>query len=119
MTLTTEQQDLQEQILESIEGDKETYLETSHKIHAHPEVGNEEFFASGLLTALLENAGFKIDRQIPEHETAFFARKNSSKPGAKIGCLAEYDALPGLGHACGHNIIGTTYCSCHCFRGSD
>ncbi|WP_163528566.1 M20 family metallopeptidase [Halobacillus ihumii] len=107
MTLTTEQ-DLQDQIIQSIEGEKESYLNTSHNIHAHPEIGNEEFFASGLLASLLENAGFNIDRKIPEHETAFLARKVSSKPGAKIGYLAEYDALPGLGHACGHNIIGTT-----------
>ncbi|SIS75592.1 M20 family metallopeptidase [Salimicrobium salexigens] len=106
MTLTTAH-DLQEHIASFIENRKETYITTSHAIHDNPEIGNEEFFASGLLTSLLEEAGFTIDRQIPDHETAFLARKKSSRPGPVIGYLAEYDALPGLGHACGHNIIGT------------
>lgn len=99
---------LENQILQSIDENRETYLDVSHQIHANPEIGNEEVFASNLLCSVLEKAGFEINRNIPEHQTAFLARKRSSKPGPKIGYLAEYDALPGLGHACGHNIIGTT-----------
>lgn len=99
---------LEERVLQSIDDHQKTYIETSHDIHANPEIGNEEQYASNLLCSLLEKAGFEVDRQIPEHETAFLARKASDKPGPKIGYLAEYDALPGLGHACGHNIIGTT-----------
>jgi amidohydrolase len=105
---TTTLTGLEEKVLDSVVQNQSTYLDTSHRIHANPELGNEEVFASNLLCSILEGAGFDVDRDIPEHETAFLARKTSAKPGVKIGFLAEYDALPGLGHACGHNIIGTT-----------
>ncbi|PLR99267.1 M20 family metallopeptidase [Bacillus sp. T33-2] len=95
-------------IIESIEGSKDLYIQTSQTIHANPEIGNQEYFASRTLTEILENAGFAVTRDVAGHETGFVARKTASKPGPKIGFLAEYDALPGLGHACGHNIIGTT-----------
>lgn len=97
-----------EHIVKSIEESKETYIEISHKIHEKPEIGNQEFFASETLTKILSEAGFDVKRNIAGHETGFVARKRSSKQGPTIAFLAEYDALPGLGHACGHNIIGTT-----------
>ncbi|WP_423409218.1 M20 family metallopeptidase [Heyndrickxia sp. MSNUG] len=97
-----------ERIVKSIEDSKKLYIETSHRIHANPEIGNQEFFASKLLTAILEEAGFEVTRDVAGHETGFVAKKASGKPGPKVAFLAEYDALPGLGHACGHNIIGTT-----------
>ncbi|UOQ50464.1 M20 family metallopeptidase [Gracilibacillus caseinilyticus] len=98
---------LEQLIIEEIEKNKLTYLDISHQIHANPELGNEEFFASELLRNRLSEQGFAVQVGIPEHETAFIARFASDKPGPKIGFLAEYDALKGLGHACGHNIIGT------------
>ncbi|PGZ93065.1 MULTISPECIES: M20 family metallopeptidase [unclassified Bacillus (in: firmicutes)] len=106
MTVKIETQ--REQIVKSIEESKEVYLEISHKIHEKPEIGNQEFFASETHTKILVEAGFDVTRNIAGHETGFVARKKSSKQGPTIAFLAEYDALPGLGHACGHNIIGTT-----------
>lgn len=100
--------ELKEAIKKNVEGNKELYLSASHQIHATPEIGNEEFFASGLLSGILEKEGFEVERAVAGHETAFLARKKSDKPGPSIAFLAEYDALPGLGHGCGHNIIGTT-----------
>ncbi|TFD96258.1 M20 family metallopeptidase [Jeotgalibacillus sp. R-1-5s-1] len=97
----------EQEILEHIDERKEQYLSTSHQIHAHPEIGNEEYFAQDLLTSHLVSAGFNVEKNIAGHETAFYAYKKSDKPGPVIAFLAEYDALPGLGHACGHNIIGT------------
>ncbi len=99
---------LKETIIENVESNKELYLSTSHKIHENPEIGNEEFFASALLTDILLKEGFEVEKAVAGHETSFIARKKSEKPGPSIAFLAEYDALPGLGHACGHNIIGTT-----------
>ena len=93
---------------QSIDSRRAAYIETSQAIHAKPEIGNEEFFASSLLIGLLEAAGFTVDKGVAGHDTAFFASKESSLPGPTIAYLAEYDALPGIGHACGHNIIGTT-----------
>ncbi|WP_088008610.1 M20 family metallopeptidase [Indiicoccus explosivorum] len=95
-------------IEQSIEAGRELYIQTSQEIHARPEIGNQEVFASGKLTKILEDAGFTVERGVAGHETAFFASKDSGVPGPAIAYLAEYDALPGLGHACGHNIIGTT-----------
>lgn len=95
-------------ISQSIDAKRTKYIQTSHEIHARPEIGNQEFFASTLLISLLEEAGFVVDKSVAGHETAFFARKKSELSGPTIAYLAEYDALPGIGHACGHNIIGTT-----------
>lgn len=100
--------ELKEAIRKNVDDNKELYLSASHQIHANPEIGNEEFFASGLLSGILEKEGFEVERAVAGHETAFLARKKSAKPGPSIAFLAEYDALPGLGHGCGHNIIGTT-----------
>lgn len=100
--------ELESKITENVEALKELYISAARQIHAKPEIGNEEYFASGLLADLLEKEGFRVERGVAGHETAFLARKKSGKPGASIGFLAEYDALPGMGHACGHNIIGTT-----------
>lgn len=91
-----------------LDTNKEKYIQTSQAIHAKPEIGNQEFFASETLIALLEEAGFQVNKGVAGHETAFYALKDSGKPGPRIAFLAEYDALPGIGHACGHNIIGTT-----------
>jgi len=75
------------------------------KIHAHPEIGLKEVKASGWLTAYLEKKGFTIERGICDMPTAFKASYGKGKP--RIAVLAEYDALPGVGHACGHNLICT------------
>ncbi|CAG9623564.1 M20 family metallopeptidase [Sutcliffiella rhizosphaerae] len=95
-------------IKEDIKQKQALYLSTSHQIHDKPEIGNEEYFASSLLTSILEEEGFAVKTNVAGHETGFVATKKSNKPGPSIGFLAEYDALPGIGHACGHNIIGTT-----------
>jgi metal-dependent amidase/aminoacylase/carboxypeptidase family protein len=61
-----------------------------------------------VLTQLLEKHGFTVTSNVAGHETAFYAVKESGKPGPTIAYLAEYDALIDIGHACGHNIIGVT-----------
>jgi amidohydrolase len=100
--------ELKDVIVGNVEFHKDLYLSTSHAIHARPEIGNEEFFASAQLIKILEDEGFQVNKAVAGHETSFVARKKSDKPGPSIAFLAEYDALPGIGHACGHNIIGTT-----------
>lgn len=100
--------ELKNVILENIDAKRTIYVATSQAIHARPEIGNEEFFASAQHIKLLEDEGFEVKKAVAGHETSFLGRKKSDKPGPSIAFLAEYDALPGLGHACGHNIIGTT-----------
>ena len=94
-------------VLDYIENEKYKYLEMSHQIHQRPELGNEEILASRTLTETLTQHGFEVETNIAGHATGFIASYDSGQTGPTIGYLAEYDALPGLGHACGHNIIGT------------
>ena len=99
--------DLKSQIHEAIDRQAERVIGIAKEIHARPEIGNEEVFASGLLSSYLRESGFEVDLGVAGHDTAFYAVKDSGIEGPVIAFLAEYDALPGLGHACGHNIIGT------------
>lgn len=80
--------------------------EAARRIGEHPELGYQEFFAVEVLTQLLNSHGFEVERSVAGLETAFIARYKGNKPGPRIAFLAEYDALPGVGHGCGHNLIG-------------
>src|SRR5689334_24406390 len=75
----------------------------SHRIHAHPELGFEEERASTWLAEILTDAGFTVDKGVCDLPTAFVARAGSGP--LHLAMCAEYDCLPGIGHACGHNII--------------
>jgi len=77
------------------------------KIHANHELGFEEFKAAAWLTEALERGGFEVERGVGGLPTAFKAVHPAVNPGPRIAILAEYDALPELGHACGHNLIAT------------
>jgi amidohydrolase len=80
-----------------------TLLEISHEIHANPELNFEEHFAHEMLTGVLSDEGLDVERGAYGMPTAFDARVGSQGPTVAVCC--EYDALPGIGHACGHNII--------------
>ncbi|HXZ43647.1 MAG TPA: M20 family metallopeptidase, partial [archaeon] len=80
-------------------------LATSRFLYANPELAYEEQKAAEHLTAILEHHDFAVSRGVAGLPTAFLARTGSGEP--RLAFLAEYDALPGLGHACGHNLIGT------------
>jgi amidohydrolase len=78
-------------------------IEISHTLHANPEVLFQEHQSAALLAGILEGDGFAVQRGVAGLETAFVARHGSGRP--VVALLAEYDALPKLGHACGHNLI--------------
>ena len=80
----------------------------SHDIHAHPELAFKEERASASLADALERGGLRVERGVGGLATAFRAALDGGEPGPTLAILAEYDALPGIGHACGHNIIATT-----------
>jgi amidohydrolase len=75
----------------------------SHRIHAHPELGFEEEQASTWLAEMLTDAGFTVDKGVCDLPTAFVAHAGSGP--LHLAICAEYDCLPGIGHACGHNLI--------------
>ncbi|MBP1930886.1 M20 family metallopeptidase [Ammoniphilus resinae] len=106
--MRTKLANIREEVIHHIDRQRDLYIQTSHLIHENPEIGNQEFLASGWLIDILRADGFEVTQNVASHETGFVARKSSARPGPAISFLAEYDALPGLGHACGHNIIGTT-----------
>jgi amidohydrolase len=80
-------------------------IAASHDIHARPELAYDEHYASTRLADLLEAHGLGVERGAYGLPTSFAARAGSGGPHVVICC--EYDALPGIGHGCGHNIIGT------------
>jgi amidohydrolase len=85
---------------------RDALIGLSHRIHSHPELGFEEEHASTWLCEALTDAGFAVQRGICDLPTAFRARLGSGP--LHVGICAEYDALPGIGHACGHNVIAAS-----------
>ena len=96
-----------ERIQERIDELSAELLEVSHAIHAHPELAFEETFACETLTTAAARHHLEPEAGVFTLETAFEAGFNRETPGPTIALLAEYDALPSIGHACGHNIIAT------------
>ncbi|MGE3537990.1 MAG: M20 family metallopeptidase [Candidatus Tectimicrobiota bacterium] len=96
---------LKEAVCAEVERLAPQLVQASHAIHAHPELNFAEHFAHDLLTGLLDQAGLQPTRHAYSVDTGFEARAGVSGPD--IAVLCEYDALPGIGHACGHNIIAT------------
>ncbi len=88
---------------QTIDAASESLRALSMDIHSHPEENYEEVHAHAALTSFLSDAGFDVTRSAYGMETAFEATKGSGGP--TIAVLCEYDALPGIGHACGHNLI--------------
>ena len=96
---------LKQAAVRQIASERPQLQELTLKIHANPELGLREFKACEWLTQYLMQRGFNIERGICEMPTAFRATYGKNNP--VIALLAEYDALPGVGHACGHNLICT------------
>lgn len=98
--------DLKKTAREKIDEQRDQLLDISHKINSHPELAYEEVKAHGWLTDALDRAGFAVERGVAELPTAFRARSGAG--ALNVAVCAEYDSLPGIGHACGHNIIAAS-----------
>lgn len=105
----SDRESLKKQATADVDRRRKELTELSLRIHAHPEVAFEEHESAAALAGFLEANGFAVERGICEIATAFRATVGSGEP--RIAILAEYDALPGVGHGCGHNIIGTASCA--------
>jgi amidohydrolase len=99
---------IHERILAAIENQRDVILAVGDEIHANPELGMAEFKAQKLLTETIAGYGYEVERGSGGIETAFKAIRGGKGSGPAIAFLAEYDALPGLGHACGHNLIASS-----------
>lgn len=104
--------DYLEELRPYVEEIEDELLDVSHRIHERPEIRFEEEFASGLLAEKLEEHGFDVERGVAGLPTAFSATASNAQEldeeAPTIAVFCEYDALEGLGHGCGHNIIATT-----------
>ena len=90
----------------TIEKSKQALFDLSKDVHAHPELNYEEFYSSNALATFLEGHDLPVERGIGGIETAFRATiPGGAGDGPTIAVLAEYDALPEIGHGCGHNLI--------------
>lgn len=96
-----------EKVRQEVELVRDELISVSHEIHDHPEVRFKEHRASDLLSELLEKHGFSVEKGVADMPTAFRADFCLGTGGPKLAVFSEYDALPGIGHACGHNIIAS------------
>ena len=97
---------LKQRVCDAVDRRAAELIETADWIHAHPETGHQEVEASRRLAGMLERAGIPVEMGTAGMATAFKAQLGTTHP--RVAILAEYDALPGLGHGCGHNLIGTS-----------
>jgi amidohydrolase len=98
--------DLKDSIAQAVDRLADQLEALSHRIHAHPELAYQEVKACGWLGEFLTQQGYKVEPGVGGVETAFRATIETGD-GPTIAILCEYDALPGIGHACGHNVIAT------------
>jgi amidohydrolase len=97
--------DLKQKVSESVEKLAPELIALSHEIHDHPEIGLQEHQAVAWQKEILEKYGFTFESPFCGMDTAYRAIRGTLGKGPQIGILAEYDALKGLGHGCGHNVI--------------
>ncbi|MGE5654701.1 MAG: M20 family metallopeptidase, partial [Bacillota bacterium] len=105
-----------QQAMQAIDALQQELVTLSHDIHANPEVSLTEYKSSALIAQVLRNHGFEVKMGIGGLDTAFIATKQGKGPGPHVAVMAEYDSLPGIGHACGHNVIAT--CAVGAFLGA-
>lgn len=103
--MMTDVDDAKDRIAAEVDRRAATLVEASHSIHEHPELAFEEHHAHDVLTAILDGEGLAPERGAFGLDTAFSARAGGTGP--TVAVLCEYDALPEIGHACGHNVIAT------------
>lgn len=96
---------LRERMLHRIDESAERLIALSRRIYTHPEIAMEEHQACAWLMEELQQEGFAVEKGVAGLDTAFRATARGRKHHPAIAILAEYDALPGIGHACGHNLI--------------
>jgi amidohydrolase len=101
--------DAKRRLADAVQANRGEILALSHRIHAAPEIAYEERQASGWLAAALRDHGFEVEAPVGTLATAIRGRlRGRGGQGPRIGILAEYDALPGLGHGCGHNTMAAS-----------
>ncbi len=105
MPISHDFDELLSKIYSSVEETKEHAFSVSDDIAEHPELSGEEYRTSQIFCEWLKNEGFAVEMPYCGMDTAFIAKKGEGKP--RVAILVEMDALPEVGHGCGHNLSGT------------
>jgi amidohydrolase len=100
-----DREEQRQRIIDAIEANRQAIIEVSETIRQNPEIAYQEREASALLASKIAELGFEVEREAGGLETAFRASLHGRGEGPIVAVLAEYDALPGIGHGCGHNLI--------------
>lgn len=95
---------LRQRVIQTIDREAAALQAIALALHANPELGGEEHFAAKTLTEYAGHQGFSVEAGVANVPTAFHAHQSAGE-GPRVAFLAEYDALPEIGHACGHNLI--------------
>ncbi|HET9017771.1 MAG TPA: amidohydrolase [Thermomicrobiaceae bacterium] len=103
-----ERAELQRRIIAAIDANRDRIIEVAETIRTHPELGYEEVMASNLLATNIRQEGYEVEKPLADIDTAFRASLHGRRDGPIVAVLAEYDALAGIGHGCGHNLIGAS-----------
>jgi amidohydrolase len=105
----SEREALRQRVMAAIDEHAAEITDVAQQIHDQPELGYEERFAAGLLVEALRRHGMDVEAPVGGVETAFRAiKRGGAGDGATVAVLAEYDALAGIGHGCGHNLIAAS-----------
>ena len=106
---------MKEQLKHYIQEHMEEYKYLVNDLYEHPEIGNQEFRSMRVLCKMLRKEGFEVTEEyvVP---TGFLGVWNSGKPGPVIAYMCEYDALPEVGHGCGHNLIAGMSLAAGCVK---
>ncbi len=99
---------LKKEVKETVNKKRDLLESIARYLYENPELGSEEFKAFELLTEILEDHGFSVKKGVYGMPTAFVASYKGKCDGPRVAVLAEYDALPGVGHGCGHNLIAAS-----------
>ncbi|MEC7722045.1 MAG: M20 family peptidase, partial [Pseudomonadota bacterium] len=98
--------ELKQNVIDTIDSMASDLIKVSQDIHARPELAFEEFYAANRLCTMVEDNGLEVTRNAYGLKTAFVSSfGDPNKHDCEVAIISEYDALPGIGHACGHNII--------------
>jgi amidohydrolase len=98
-------ENIKQQVMQEVDALADELHALSKKLYENPEIAFEERQSCELLSSYLETKGFEVERGVGGVETAFYAKLPDQEASPKLAFLAEYDALPKIGHGCGHNLI--------------
>ena len=104
----SELEKLKEAVRRTVDEKRPLLVDVARFLYENPELGSEEYKAFAKLVGVLEDHGFKVEKGVYGMPTAFVASYKGKKGGPRVAVLAEYDALPGVGHGCGHNLIAAS-----------